>query len=259
MEARVVPALHGLLWVAHGFTLFRAHPAAWLVLFPLLWLALFALVLVPLIGPLVALALMPGFTAGMMYAAAESQHGRAPLPQALFVPLRERPGDHLKLGLAYTAAVFGSFFLLVWLLPSAPRPGDLAKGGRSLTDFAPFLGAAALVYLPIMMALWFSPALVHWHRMKPGKALFFSLVAGLRNWRAFAVYGVAFLLLQLALPGLVSRLLNLVLPAGKASEFILAVIFVPYGLVVACTFACSYYSSFVAILPERSPPPADPA
>ena len=257
MEPRVVPALHGLMWVAHGFTLFRAYPAAWLVLFPLLWLALFALILVPVLGPLVAMCLMPGFTAGMMFAAAESQHARAPLPATLFVPLKARPREQLQLGFAYTAAVFGAFFLLVWLLPSAPRPSDFGKSGRDAQAFLPFALAAAAAYTPIMMALWYSPALVHWHGMKPGKALFFSLVAGFRNWRAFTVYGIAFAVLQLAVPALVSLVANLILPEGQVREFILALIFVPYGLVVACTFACSYYSSYVAILPETpdNPPP----
>jgi hypothetical protein len=53
----------------------------------------------------------------------------------------------------------------------------------------------------------------------------------------------------------VSRLIKLILPADVA-DFLLALIFVPYGLIVACIFVCSYYSSYVALFPEQ-PAPAE--
>jgi hypothetical protein len=35
------------------------------------------------------------------------------------------------------------------------------------------------------MAYWYAPVLAGWHGLSPAKALFFSFVACLRNWRAF--------------------------------------------------------------------------
>ena len=258
MEARRVPALHGALWVAHGYSLFRAFPVAWLMLFPLVWMAIFAMVVIPFIGPLIALVMMPGLTAGMMFAAGEAQHKRMPGPAALLMPLRARPRVQLALGFAYAASVFCAFFILLWVLPPAtPRPSEMPHEPREMLAMLPLLAGALLLYLPIMMAFWFAPALCHWHAMKPAKAVFFSFFAGMRNIRAFIVYGAVWLFLQVLAPMAASELAAALLPKGQATEFILALIFVPYGLVVACTFVCSYYSSYVAILPEQPevPPP----
>jgi hypothetical protein len=86
------------------------------------------------------------------------------------------------------------------------------------------------------------------------KALFFSLMAAWRNLRAFVVYGLLWALLQIGLPLPFSKLMRLVLPAD-AADLLLSLILVPYGLIVACTFVCSYYSSYVALFPERPLPP----
>lgn len=239
------------MWVAHGFALFRAHPAAWLMIFPLVWLALLVLVVVPYVGPLVAFTLMPGFTAGMMNAAADSQHGRPPQPSALFVPLHARPREQLKLGFAYVAGLALVLMAVAVSLPADITPESVGKRPVQVAAMLPQLGVAALAYLPVMFAFWYAPAFVHWHGMKPAGALRSSLLAGVRNWRAFAVYGVVFLLLQLGLPWLISSLIRALLPEGSVREFILTLVLVPYGLVVACTFVCSYYSSYVAILPAR--------
>ena len=48
-----------------------------------------------------------------------------------------------------------------------------------------------LFFLPIIVAYWFAPVLVAWHDLPVGKSLFFSVVACLRNWRAFLVYVVS--------------------------------------------------------------------
>ncbi|MCK7500117.1 MAG: hypothetical protein MZW92_64695 [Comamonadaceae bacterium] len=50
-----------------------------------------------------------------------------------------------------------------------------------------FLYAALVLTLPLMLSFWFAPLLVAWKDMPALKALFFSIVAVARNWRAFAV------------------------------------------------------------------------
>ncbi|MBL8385323.1 MAG: hypothetical protein JNM90_19735 [Burkholderiales bacterium] len=249
MEAKRLPAMHGALWVAHGYRLFRAYPGLWFALCPLMWIALFMVMLVPFVGPVAGLVLMPGLTAGLMLAAAEAQRGRPPLPQALFAPLRARPRLQLQLGFAYAAAVFSIILILSWVAPSpeAPRPGRTALPDAMAT--LQLMLYALPLYVPVMLAFWFAPALVHWRGMSPGKALFFSLVASWRNLRAFVVYGLVWLTLQLLLPLPVARLLRMILPQGQVSELLFALIFVPYGLAVVCVFACSYYSSYVAVFP----------
>ena len=248
--------MHGALWVAHGYRLFRAYPFAWLALCPAVWVALFAIMFIPFAGPVIGLVLMPGITAGLMLAASEAQRTRAPAPALVIAPMREKPRHFLQLGFAYAATVFLVMVIGFWLggPKVAPSPGMANPLGSLRT-----LMFALPLYVPILLAFWFAPALVHWHAMKPGKAVFFSLIAAWRNLRAFLVYGAIWVLLQIVLPLPVSRLLKVLLPADLAN-FILALVFVPYGLIVACTFVCSYYSSYVALFPEHpdEPAPAGP-
>ena len=257
MDVKSVPALHGALWVAHGYRVFKAYPFAWLALCPAVWVVLLASMFIPFAGPVIGLILMPALTAGLMLAASEAQHGRMPGPAAVLVPARANSRAFLQLGFSYAALVFAVMLLGLWMagpkaagVPAPGTPGSPMGSMRTLLFALP-------LYLPILLAFWFAPALVHWHGMKPMKALFFSLVAAWRNLRAFMVYGALWALLQVGLPLPVSRLIRLVLPANVA-DLVLSLILVPYGLIVACTFVCSYYSSYVALFPE-SPEPSEPA
>ena len=56
------------------------------------------------------------------------------------------------------------------------------------SDFQMATWAAMALYLPLSLMFWHAPALVHWHDVSPIKALFFSLVACIRNFGAMAVY-----------------------------------------------------------------------
>jgi hypothetical protein len=47
--------------------------------------------------------------------------------------------------------------------------------------------------LPLSLAMWHAPALVHWHGVEPVKSIFFSVVAVFRNFGAYALFGLAWL------------------------------------------------------------------
>ena len=49
------------------------------------------------------------------------------------------------------------------------------------------------LYLPLSLLFWHAPGLVHWHGVPPIKSLFFSIVACVRNFGAFVVYGLGWL------------------------------------------------------------------
>ncbi len=46
------------------------------------------------------------------------------------------------------------------------------------------------LYLPLSLAFWHAPALVHWHGVPPAKSLFFSFVACFKNFGALFVFGL---------------------------------------------------------------------
>ena len=83
MKLKPVPAKTGLLWVRQGITTFARQPLALSGLFLLYMLALSLLSALPVIGNLLALALLPATTLGLMVATREADSGKFPMPALL--------------------------------------------------------------------------------------------------------------------------------------------------------------------------------
>ena len=261
MEPVILPALHGWLWVTHGFSLFRAYAALWLLLLFFYWIALALAGVVPLVGPMLAMCLVPGISAGLMVACRAAQQGQPPSLRHIFEPFVHNKQGQFRLGLVYlggfaialvASALFdGGLFLRAWLVGGVDakeaatlRPGILA-----------FMG----LFSPVMLAFWFAPALVHWKEMAPAKALFFSVFAGLRNWRAFLVYGLGWMFFMLVVPAVMAIALGLVLSPDMRGVTVASFIIMPYMFACMAALVCSFYSSYAAIFPEVPPAPAGAA
>ena len=200
MKLRIVPARAGLQWVRLGIGVFWRQPMAFSVLFFTSMAAVSLVsVLLPLIGPAVAQALMPMIVLMVMAAAAQANQGRAPTPALLLVAARAARqslpamltlgalfavGDLLATGA--TALVDGGQFALV-TLGRRPFTPELAQSA----DFQAAMALWLLLYALLSLPFWHAPALAHWHRVPPVKAMFFSTVACLRNMGAFTLYGLA--------------------------------------------------------------------
>ncbi len=243
--ARVVPPARGVRWLAEGWRMFRAAPLGWLALVFGYWLAMTLLGLIPVLGLVAASLLVPAFSVGFM-AASRAASLRQPLELVmLFAGFRERVPAQLVLGAAYFAglalAIGGSMLvddgaLARWML-TGQRPENDAPDAVLVA-----MGAAAALYLPVMMMLWFAPLLVAWHAMAPVKALFYSFVACWLNWRAFFAYGLAVAFIAFLLPAAVLMLLSLV-PGGAMRASPLALMF-PLLLILLPTLLASFYASF---------------
>ena len=98
---------------------------------------------------------------------------------------------------------------------------------------------STLLYLPVSLAFWHAPALVHWHGVAPVKSLFFSLVAVLKNTRAFLLYGALWMVLSFA-----AGLVLLVLTALAGSATIASVGLLPMALLIAAMFFTSLWFTF---------------
>jgi hypothetical protein len=111
---------------------------------------------------------------------------------------RQRLRDMLTLGALYAVG-----FLAVMGLSALIDGGEFAKvylGGAPLTKelaeepaFQSAMWLSMMLYLPLSLLFWHAPGLVHWHGVPPVKALFFSIVACVRNFGAFTVYGLGWL------------------------------------------------------------------
>jgi len=246
MQARIVPAARGARWLAEGWRLFRAAPFAWSAL-AFTYLALTqGLALVPLLGTAAAAMLVPALTVGVMAAArAAAAGGRVELG-LLFDGLRHDRRRQLVLGLAYLG---GALLALAGFVLAdgegalrALLAGRSSPEGMQLDALLWPVAVAGALYLPVMMAFWFAPALSAWHATSAGKALFFSFFACLLNWRAFLAYGLVTAALALVLPYVLLALLK---AAGAGDVQVAArALLLPLLIVFLPTLFGSYYASY---------------
>jgi hypothetical protein len=201
MKLQIVPARTGLAWVKLGIRAFWRQPLALAAMFFMTMAAMSLATMIPLVGPAIALALLPSATLAMMVAAAEATQGRFPTPAVLLVAFRtgkQRLHDMLVLGALYavgflavmglSALLDGGQFAQVYLA-GAPLTKEIAEDPA----FQRAMYLAMALYLPLSLLFWHAPGLVHWHGVPPVKALFFSIVACGRNLGAFTVYGLGWL------------------------------------------------------------------
>ncbi|MDP1565073.1 MAG: BPSS1780 family membrane protein, partial [Polaromonas sp.] len=164
---------------------------------------------------------------------------------------QQRARAMMVLGFLYAAACL----LIVSIVPlfvDAPvsRENALTPGMQ---------GAMLLVmvlYLPVSVLFWHAPALVHWHGVTPVKSLFFSAVVVLRNAGAYAVFGITWMVVLMAI-GLVVTVLASLLTSPEAA----AAMIMPVALLMAAMFSASIYftfrDSFEATPTDDPIPPGD--
>ena len=253
MKLRSVPAGQGAQWVRQGFRAFFMRPLAFTALFATFMFLVFALALLPFVGALVVLGLLPLVTLGFMIATREALAGSTPTARAFIEPLRGPPAARtalLRLGLVYAATTFavmwlsdlvdgGAFEALMDAMPASSSSPDavaqkLAAPGLQLGMLLRF-GLAGLLAVPF----WHAPALVHWDGQGCAQALFSSTLACWRNRAAFTVYSAVWFALVLGFAMFGSLLFALL---GQAPLFALAA--VPLSLLLTTVFYASLYFTF---------------
>lgn len=266
MKLHLVPALTGITWVKLGVKTFFRQPLALSGLF-FMFMALVSVVsLVPVIGSAISLLLVPAATLGLMTASREAFQGRFPMPSTLITAFRSGPArtrPMLVLGAMYAGA-------LLLVLAAAALVGGAGGVEVALNDpevtpemarsavFNSGLWLAMVVYVPVLMAFWHAPALVHWHGVSPVKSLFFSAAACWANKGAMLVYALSWVGVFMAV-GLVISLLGAMLGGTQAMSIILY----PSVLFMASMFHASIYftfrDSFIADEDDEALPPPNPA
>jgi hypothetical protein len=247
VEARIVSAARGARWLGEGWQLFRAGPLGWLALVFAYWLIMTFVSVVPYAGVAAASIMVPGFSVGFMAAARAAERGGRLELALLFDGFRHAPKAELALGVAYLAClvlVLGATMLADdgalarWMLVGRRPEDEVVQSGA----FFLALAVAVLLYVPVMMMFWFSPLLAAWHSSAPAKALFFSLVACLLNWRAFLAYGAVTLLVTLVLPFV--ALSTVMLASGGALRVPVMSLIFPLLVLLLPTLFASFYVSY---------------
>ena len=255
LRLRSVRAAQGLAWVRQGLRTFMKQPMAFAALFAAFMFAVFVLALLPVVGSLMVLALLPLVTLGFMNATRITLEGGFPTPRVFAEPLRgDRPRALalVKLGLVYAAATFIVMWLSDWadggafeaLMQGPPAGGKTsAPADMAARLAAPGLASGLLLRFGLAGLLavpfWHAPALVLWGGQGAAQALFSSTLACWRNRGAFTVYMLAWVAMIALFGTLGSLVFTLV---GVPSLFAVAV--VPMSLLFTTVFYVSLYFTF---------------
>lgn len=241
MQALTLPARRGLSWISEGFRIYRKKQVM-LSLFVLSYWVFMALISAfQTVGQIIGTLLIPVFSVSLMNACRVIEQGGMPTPPLLFSGFNKNLRPLLTLGAVYLAAslvILGLSSLiddgvLFRLFVLGQKPTDEMLTG----DGVMYAGQLALLlFAPLMAAYWFAPVLVAWHDLAPGKALFFSFVACLRNWRVFLVYTLMIMVI-----GIVIRI------AGLISVVFSTLIILVLLPTLYASFYVSYRDVFVRI------------
>jgi hypothetical protein len=247
MKLQIVPANTGATWVKLGIATFFKQPLALGGLFFMTIAVSQVLAILPVIGMVLALIIVPATTLAMVLATIQATQGKFPMPSILVSAFRvspQRSKAMLKLGFMY-AAGFMAIYAIVAVIDGGDIASAITKAGAvtpeifQLPHFFVTVFTGMGLYMVLSLLFWHAPALVHLHNVSPSKALFFSLVACLRNWAAYVVYGLTWLavfVFGMTLMASVAALLNL----GNAGGLIA----LPMVLVLTTMFICSMYFTF---------------
>ena len=245
MQALTLPARRGSGWLFEGFGVYRKKPWALSLVVSGYWIVMVLISSVPWLGQIAGPLLIPAFSVSLMNACRLVAQGEPLPPLLLFSGFKNNVRPLLQLGIIYIVfclcmigiiSVFDDG-MLYRLLVLGERPSREAM----VDNQAVFMIRLVVFFAPLMVAYWFAPVLAAWHDLSAGKALFFSVVACLRNWRAFLVYIVSVYFFGALLLVLVAVLLSTVF-ASAGEEFAGALMMLILLVVLPGTYASFYVS-----------------
>lgn len=253
-----LPAKSGWLWVKEGFALFRKQPAEMSTLFMAYMFLMLVVGLVPLLGQVLPLFLVPIFSIGFLQACANIERGQRVFPNLLLTGFRSPARNRLlQLGVLYLLAAILAVAVssiidggVFWQAMSGQR-GLEAETVRDSNMVLAMLFAAT-VYTPAAMAFWYAAPLIAWQEMGVAKAIFYSFFAVRRQGRAFLVYGLAWVALGVFLPVLASLVTALLFEKAIITVMVL----LPLSIVLTVVMYCSFYPTYTHVFGKPDSAPA---
>jgi hypothetical protein len=269
LNLKPVAAAHGTRWVRDGLTLFAKRPLAFSALFVLFLFAAIVLALVPVLGGVLQLMMLPLLSLGFMVASQSALLGGKVTPAQLFEPLRGDAGKRRTLIILCVIYGLCAMFILVlcdtisdsafrrlqelMANPKTPQASIEALMSEPGVWWASIIGATLGTALSI--PFWHAPALVHWGGQGVGQSLFSSTLAVWRSKGAFFVYSLAWFALIMVF-GIVTAMVFGVLGMAKMAPLVAT----PAGLIFSTAFYVSllftFNDSFGGGVVSAEPPPA---
>jgi len=205
-EGRSVAAGRGFAWFGEAWDLFKRAPGTWIGIFVVFAIAWIALTIIPFGGLLLSVC-YPIVAAGLMLGCRALEQGKPLEFGHLFAGFGTHSGNLLVVGLLYLAGMlFIGVLMGIGMALVVPLMGGFRSGASNWFAMAPAMALVFLVsmalMLPLIMALWFAPAIVVFNGTASMAAMKSSFRGCLRNFVPFLVFGIAglFFAILAALP-----------------------------------------------------------
>lgn len=207
LNINTAEAGRGANWLLGGFDYFKGSAGTWIGVTIVLFIICIVATFIPLIGGLAFQLVSPVFLAGLILGCRNQDEGGNLGINHLFVGFSSNNvGQLILIGALYFAGVlivlFLTAFIGVLLMGSMEFMRQISAGDmHSMAGHASNILLVALIalalYVPLLMALWFAPALVVLEHLGAVEALSMSFKGCLKNIVPFLVYGLVGLVLSI--------------------------------------------------------------
>jgi uncharacterized membrane protein len=203
MEVRKVKAMHGWMWIRHGFWLFKKSPLLWMALTTIGMAGIIGLSAIPVLGDPLATLLFPVLFAGYMLGCHALAQGEELELAHLFSGFQQHAQKLVTLGGISLVAqmlilgvmkVTGGTALISIMMDNKAGTEDPAELMNTIAQA--MVGAELAIVLGLtlfsvlLMAMWFAPMLIVFGNMAPVVALRTSMHAVFRNMVPLTVFAL---------------------------------------------------------------------
>lgn len=199
-----VAAGNAISWWGGGWTLFTRSVGLWIAIVIILFVVSVVLAVIPILGGLVLQLAYPVLIGGLMLGCRVLDRGGELEIGHLFAGTQNHLMPLVVVGALYLVAMMVvGVIVLVIMFGGIGLSGftALMSGGdnpqlaaTALSGMVGALGLGILIALacgiPLLMAVWFAPALVVFHNVEPIEAMKQSFRASMKNFVPFLIYGI---------------------------------------------------------------------
>lgn len=192
-EPQTCSAGAGWTWIKEGFGLFKKSMGLWMGMVVVYMILMAVLSFLPFINFLLGIV-APVFTGGFMVACFRADKEGSFEFGDMFAGFKNQTGPLFILGLIYIGMVILITLIMGVLMFSFGVEEMFAGDPESIESLGAGVMIAVLLamalFIPLAMGMWFSPALIIFHKMGPWAAFTASLRGCLKNIVPFLIYGI---------------------------------------------------------------------
>lgn len=193
-EGRGVDTSRAIEWLKAGWGYFLKNPGIWIAITIVVMVISVVLSMIPVVGQLALNFLMPVLAAGLLLGCKSLRDGGELRFDHLFGGFKQNTGELIMVGVYYlvgmVVVMVATFLVGGSAAFSGAMMGNGAGAGIAIGGFLLAMLVMLALMVPLVMAVWFAPALVVFHNIAPMPAMKASFAACLKNVLPFLVFGI---------------------------------------------------------------------